>query len=537
MKLRKFRLQKVLPDIEHSLDTLDEEEGKVQDQAEEPVPTQEDEAEEDEPPIPLIPIDEAIDHYHKHIPSASLKTWHENLRSFAKHITRADMVPFGTACTGTDIFAKVMEKLFLYWRLTFGLSIGHLHAVLHSEQNPKKQHFLCCEFDVQLMVPDCEMFHDRKVYNTVTGDDELLPETSLYGAGFCCTDISKMNSQRKRNANNVRDKTGKTGTTLEASLTYIETQRPPLAILECVPEMENIHEDDDGSKADSDSDKVVARLEAKQFTVLVVRFRCSRYGSRAERDRWYAAVIDAEPTRWKPRITTNFNDVFASITMPMMPIDRFLLTEVEMLEWCDDGKYVKRGRASRILAEPDWTVDHEQLYLLHKLQWPPTDPEYKTIFDNFGREREAELVHLANNIFPETTVGHTMFFDCNHAASRVLKPDDQTSSEDKQVKLKLRNPWREHVPTLTCQSSIAMRTLIEGGEGGACTITRLHGLEVMQLIGWDKSMYRASRPPWQHATPELLADMAGNAWSGFAIAPLMTALAGAVPWHEIEGVL
>ena len=197
MKFRKLRLQKVLPDIEPSLDTLDEEEGKVQDQAEEPVPTQEDEAEEDEPPIPLIPIDEAIDHYNKHIPSASLKTWHENLRSFAKHITRADMVPFGTACTGTDIFAKVMEKLFLYWRLTFGLSIGHLHAVLHSEQNPKKQHFLCCEFDVQLMVPDCEMFHDRKVYNTVTGDDELLPETSLYGAGFCCTDISKMNSQRK----------------------------------------------------------------------------------------------------------------------------------------------------------------------------------------------------------------------------------------------------------------------------------------------------------------------------------------------------
>ena len=56
MKLRKFRLQKVLPDIEPSLDTLDEEEGKVQDQVEEPVPTQEDEAEEDEPPIPLIPI-------------------------------------------------------------------------------------------------------------------------------------------------------------------------------------------------------------------------------------------------------------------------------------------------------------------------------------------------------------------------------------------------------------------------------------------------------------------------------------------------
>ena len=116
----KVRLQKVLPEMESLVEILaDEEEGKdhkVQDITSEPVPTHEDQGEE-EPPIPFTPIDEAIDHYHKHIPSASLKTWHDNLRSFAKHTTRAGhIVPFGSACTGTDIFAKVMEKLFLHWR-------------------------------------------------------------------------------------------------------------------------------------------------------------------------------------------------------------------------------------------------------------------------------------------------------------------------------------------------------------------------------------------------------------------------------------
>ena len=75
MKVRKFRLQKVLPKIEPSLVTLDKEEGEVQDHVEEPVPTQKDKAEE-EPRIPFTPIDEAIDHYHRHIPSSSLKTWH-----------------------------------------------------------------------------------------------------------------------------------------------------------------------------------------------------------------------------------------------------------------------------------------------------------------------------------------------------------------------------------------------------------------------------------------------------------------------------
>ena len=124
-----------------------------------------------------------------------------------------------------------------------------------------------------------------------------------------------------------------------------------------------------------------------------------------------------------------------------------------------------------------------------------------------------------------------MFFDCNHAAYRVLKPDDQ--SKDQELNVKLRNPWRVHVPTLTCLSSIAMRTLLPEK---TVTITRLHSLEVMQLIGWDKTMYRAGAP-WDHATPELLADMAGNAWSAFAIAPVMIALAGAVPWGQVAGVL
>ena len=96
----------------------------------------------DPPPPPPAPIDEAIDDYHTRIPPACLSSWHASLRSFASALTALDMVPFGTACTGTDIFAKVMEKLFLYWRQMFGLQIGHLQAVLHSEKSVQKQQFL-----------------------------------------------------------------------------------------------------------------------------------------------------------------------------------------------------------------------------------------------------------------------------------------------------------------------------------------------------------------------------------------------------------
>ena len=95
MQGAEVKLQDLEERLEEYIDYADENEND-EDQGEE------DQGEE-EPPIPFTPIDEAIDHYHKHIPSASLKTWHDNLRSFAKHTTRAGhIVPFGSACTGTD---------------------------------------------------------------------------------------------------------------------------------------------------------------------------------------------------------------------------------------------------------------------------------------------------------------------------------------------------------------------------------------------------------------------------------------------------
>ena len=217
--------------------------------------------------------------------------------------------------------------------------------------------------------------------------------------------------------------------------------------------------------------------------------------------------------------------------MPAMPIDKFLFTPEDIETWCE-GKHLKRAKPTRHVHEPDWTIEHEQLFLLNNLLWPPSDDLFKSILDNFGREREAQLVYLADAVFKEVEFSKTTYFDANHAANRVLKPDD--ASTNVSLDVKLRNPWRLHVPTLTCLSSIAMRTLLK--DGSTC-ITRLHALEQMQLIGWDKSMFRGQRAPWDHATPELLGDMAGNAWSAFAIAPLLVAVVGSVPWTLAAGLL
>ena len=60
----------------------------------------------------------------------------------------------------------------------------------------------------------------------------------------------------------------------------------------------------------------------------------------------------------------------------------------------------------------------------------------------------------------------------------------------------------------------------------------------MQLMGWDLSFYRNGAPSLgqEAVTPEVLIDLAGNAWSAFSIAPLFIASMGCAPWEYYKKV-
>eukprot|EP00959_Pyramimonas_sp_CCMP1952_P331097 6933400-Pyramimonas_sp.AAC.1 len=65
---------------------------------------------------------------------------------------------------------------------------------------------------------------------------------------------------------------------------------------------------------------------------------------------------------------------------------------------------------------------------------------------------------------------------------------------------------------------------------GVVEIKRLHGMESMACIGWDMSFWRDGKPPFtadKSVTPELLNDLAGNAWSAFQFTPVCIAAIGA----------
>ena len=55
----------------------------------------------------------------------------------------------------------------------------------------------------------------------------------------------------------------------------------------------------------------------------------------------------------------------------------------------------------------------------------------------------------------------------------------------------------------------------------------------MQLMGWDLSFYKNGVAPiWMEGvTPEMLIDLAGNAWSAFSVAPIIISSMGCAPWE------
>ena len=66
-------------------------------------------------------------------------------------------------------------------------------------------------------------------------------------------------------------------------------------------------------------------------------------------------------------------------------------------------------------------------------------------------------------------------------------------------------------------------------EDNSVKMKRLHGLEAMRLIGWETPMWKGGVSPFETpgVTPELLTDMAGNAWSAYAFVPVWMSAVGA----------
>lgn len=172
-----------------------------------------------------------------------------------------------------------------------------------------------------------------------------------------------------------------------------------------------------------------------------------------------------------------------------------------------------------------WKATHEAAFMQHGMQWPPPAMKMDPLLATGFKQREAECVHFANELFPtgrdgNASEGQWTFMDANHSFERLFKWPLSEGQE-------MTNPWRSCVPTMTANSSIAARRR----KSGQLEIREIHGLEAMRLIGWDLGFWAHHASPFRPnvITPELLMDLAGNAWSSFAFLPLAIAALGSAP--------
>ena len=139
------------------------------------------------------------------------------------------------------------------------------------------------------------------------------------------------------------------------------------------------------------------------------------------------------------------------------------------------------------------------------MHMPPDHHGRATTFYRMGLgERAAELAWYLHVKFPMEADGECEWVDVNPTLGRVCHSG---------------RPWRRISPTMTGASQMMIRFVVNG----RIVLRPQTGTESFALMGWHASYFR----PTCVKTEGLLKNLAGNAYSAFAISPmLMLAFAG-----------
>lgn len=469
---------------------------------------------------------QAIAKYHKKLPTTCFMKWLSNLRSVLQAWATDGKVSAGSGCTGTDMWIHCMNSLLSHWHGIFGLGELSMKSVFVSENEEAKKQFLKQQHDFDILVPDVAQFKEARVWNEKTQRATVLPWTVLYAGGFSCKGNSKQNKNRGLNKGCIRSGETSSGITFEAMRSWILKSRPKIAWLENVPEVQQSVDVSGDGLAASDADYIESCFKEHDFTVVTTCFSAMDYGSAAERVRWWAVIFDI-PACHSKEVKDRFHEILAALKIGAFPVDAFLLQDAVIASICEPlilgDSVAKRQKTDSAPAQ--WKMTHETAFMQHDLLWPPLPVKVEPLLAAGFRQREAELVYFANVMFPSNKDGKAIegqwaFMDANHSFERTFRWPLSEGQE-------LTNPWRTCVPTMTANSAMAARR----SKYGKTEIKKIHGLEAMRLIGWDLGFWANSASPFvcKSVSPELLSDLAGNAWSSFAFIPLAISALGAAP--------
>jgi hypothetical protein len=139
-----------------------------------------------------------------------------------------------TGCSGTDLLLKLLCDLVSLWKTLFGLEFSICHA-FSCDHGHVQQGWIQAHEHPQALFEDMAQVGSEDLAMDVLSDAlRHVPSSLLYACGIECDSLSALNSQAARGEGIVQKGEGKTGTSAQAAMAYVERRQPDLLLFECV---------------------------------------------------------------------------------------------------------------------------------------------------------------------------------------------------------------------------------------------------------------------------------------------------------------
>lgn len=348
-----------------------------------------------------------------------------------------------------------------------------------------------------------------------------VPDVFWLMAGFSCKSRTPLSSSSRKNLNCIvrGDTTTETAMTFYSILNFIRRRRPQMLTLENVKQL--MAKPD--AETQSDCEHITTLLQELNYHVQPCVFDCVHYGSPAVRLRIYFQAWLVEPPVGhvlKKEHTLAQGQYWAEflnyITIPSLDINRFFERDFQNLEDLVTGKIdvqaSTRDGSGKDSSSEKWKTEHVEAFQELGVRWPPEltlkpfefawvemEPCGFFFMRGFMSERATELAYYLMVRFP-FEIDEPEFCDVNPSLSRICADKANAS------------PWRTTLATFTGGAIPVIRYR----HGGQVVCRTLFGIEAFRAIGWDQQHWREGC-----YSDQMLRNMAGNAFSGFALAPML----------------
>jgi len=188
---------------------------------------------------------------------------------------------------------------------------------------------------------------------------KAVPPTDILWMGFSCKDVSHLNNKSKASRTCIRDKSLRTGGTLEKGAQYVESFQPMYVFLENVTALEDI----DKFTGTSNAQEVVWLFNRLGYHVFTIALDARQHGSAQRRTRWWGIGVRVSSEPVTPEVEEGYQakdaEMFAvlqQLELSPVSLDSILLPE--------SSQDLKDWQASRLLSEPhdDRSDEEDVLY-------------------------------------------------------------------------------------------------------------------------------------------------------------------------------